>query len=583
MMQRGENYLGSSLTLSIILHLAILSLQFGVPGAGLPAMGGQWGALQSSAPPPSLHVELRAAAQAVTVTPASVLPKETQVAPPVPVKSAASGLIQSSLRPKQVDQPPPVLRKARKKPSRPARSPIKKPQKINEVTPVISVEPDTQEERWRMAAAQAEAEPALDEPVSEALTEDAEQAVAAEAAARLEAQRDAEQLAAQRVAEEEQRRAAERQAQLLEAAREREAQAQRQLVEQAEAERRAALARQQRQAEEALARAQAEEARREVEQQALAKKAAEEAAVAEAEALRRRAEAESRERQRLAELAAEAQRQAERERERIVRLAEEKRRQEQIEKLEREKQEREKAAALAHAQAEAEAQARVAARARAEAQARMQAAEEARQRALAEQALAAERARLAAAASGVAADAGKASGKEAGQATGSTAGGARKALDLASQAMNLARQGLNDGLPLRAADGATSEAQPATETASRGSLLGRSPIDLQISFYGDGWEEKIRRIGNINYPRLSRHLAYGPVVVAVRIRSDGSLESVAVVKTSGNQELDEAARRIIEMCAPFAAFPPDLRRTHEVIEIRRSLSFTERPPLFIGR
>ncbi len=62
-------------------------------------------------------------------------------------------------------------------------------------------------------------------------------------------------------------------------------------------------------------------------------------------------------------------------------------------------------------------------------------------------------------------------------------------------------------------------------------------------------------------------------MVTVAIRSDGSVESVTFVVSSGVAEIDEAIRRIVESQMPYQAFPPALAREFDVIEIRRTWYF----------
>ena len=62
-------------------------------------------------------------------------------------------------------------------------------------------------------------------------------------------------------------------------------------------------------------------------------------------------------------------------------------------------------------------------------------------------------------------------------------------------------------------------------------------------------------------------------LVSVAIRSDGSVESVTFVQSSGVPAIDEAIRRIVESQAPYQAFPPGLAREFDVIEIRRTWHF----------
>ena len=62
-------------------------------------------------------------------------------------------------------------------------------------------------------------------------------------------------------------------------------------------------------------------------------------------------------------------------------------------------------------------------------------------------------------------------------------------------------------------------------------------------------------------------------LVTVAIRSDGSLESVTIVRSSGVGALDEAIRRVVDSQKPYQAFPPGLARDYDVIEIRRTWIF----------
>lgn len=183
------------------------------------------------------------------------------------------------------------------------------------------------------------------------------------------------------------------------------------------------------------------------------------------------------------------------------------------------------------------------------------------ERAAAEKSLAAERS-LARAPSTVA-------GKQEGGREDGSGQSADKGSDLASRAMDMARTAPS-GFPAR---------EPADLSRSRrGTILGRDPKDIQLAFYGESWRQKVERIGSMNYPRLSRNLVYDPLVVTVSINSDGTLAGLRIVRSSGHKELDEAVRRIVEMSAPFSAFPPDLKRSFDVVDITRTWTFFEERP-----
>jgi len=62
-------------------------------------------------------------------------------------------------------------------------------------------------------------------------------------------------------------------------------------------------------------------------------------------------------------------------------------------------------------------------------------------------------------------------------------------------------------------------------------------------------------------------------LVTVAVRSDGSVESVTFVMSSGVAEIDEAIRRIVHSQVPYPSFPPGLASEFDVIEIRRTWHF----------
>lgn len=94
--------------------------------------------------------------------------------------------------------------------------------------------------------------------------------------------------------------------------------------------------------------------------------------------------------------------------------------------------------------------------------------------------------------------------------------------------------------------------------------------------YLDAWRAKIERIGNLNYPEEARrrHLT-GSLILDVAIKPDGSLHSISLRRSSGYQVLDDAARRIVRLAAPFAPFPEDMRRDTDVLHITRTWQFLD--------
>ena len=107
-------------------------------------------------------------------------------------------------------------------------------------------------------------------------------------------------------------------------------------------------------------------------------------------------------------------------------------------------------------------------------------------------------------------------------------------------------------------------------------FVGARAEEYRFARYVEDWRLKIERVGNLNYPQAAREpKLYGSLVLTVSIRADGSVESVQVNRSSGQRVLDAAAVHIVEMSAPFATFPPDIRRDTDILHITRTWSFTK--------
>jgi periplasmic protein TonB len=108
----------------------------------------------------------------------------------------------------------------------------------------------------------------------------------------------------------------------------------------------------------------------------------------------------------------------------------------------------------------------------------------------------------------------------------------------------------------------------------RKAVIGARTREHRFAQYLEDWRLKIERVGTLNYPEAARGRLYGSLLLLVSIRADGSLERVEIQRSSGVKVLDEAAVRIVELAAPFAPFPPDIRTDTDIIEIVRTWTFT---------
>lgn len=92
--------------------------------------------------------------------------------------------------------------------------------------------------------------------------------------------------------------------------------------------------------------------------------------------------------------------------------------------------------------------------------------------------------------------------------------------------------------------------------------------------YEQAWQVKIERIGNLNYPDEARRQGLsGSLLLAVAINKDGSVYSVQILQSSGQSVLDAAAKKIIELSAPFADLPEELQSEADILVITRTWRF----------
>ena len=110
-------------------------------------------------------------------------------------------------------------------------------------------------------------------------------------------------------------------------------------------------------------------------------------------------------------------------------------------------------------------------------------------------------------------------------------------------------------------------------TARRVRLWGRTDANAELVQYAESWARKIQFNTALETIREVVKRPHTPSMVTVAVRSDGSVESVTFVISSGVAEIDEAIRRIVESQRPYPAFPRALAREFDVIEIRRTWHF----------
>ncbi|WP_051181104.1 energy transducer TonB [Thermithiobacillus tepidarius DSM 3134] len=108
----------------------------------------------------------------------------------------------------------------------------------------------------------------------------------------------------------------------------------------------------------------------------------------------------------------------------------------------------------------------------------------------------------------------------------------------------------------------------------REKVIDSSTREYRYAAYMEAWRLKVERIGNLNYPEEARAQGLaGSLVLDVALRPDGSIADIEVQRSSGSPVLDEAAKRIVRLGAPYSPFPEDMRREVDVLHIVRTWNF----------
>lgn len=125
-----------------------------------------------------------------------------------------------------------------------------------------------------------------------------------------------------------------------------------------------------------------------------------------------------------------------------------------------------------------------------------------------------------------------------------------------------------------AEDSAREIARQAAEIAKRiedenkrpkKTFISPSTREVGYAMYFNGVRERIEKFGTLNFPQRDGKKLYGELTISVSIFQNGQIydkdpnQGITVDRSSGNRELDEAARRIVRRAAPFGAFPKNMR------------------------
>jgi protein TonB len=106
--------------------------------------------------------------------------------------------------------------------------------------------------------------------------------------------------------------------------------------------------------------------------------------------------------------------------------------------------------------------------------------------------------------------------------------------------------------------------------------ISASTKEFAAAAYMKAWEMKVERIGNLNYPQEARQKGItGSLMLSVDINPDGSVPpgGIVISRSSGSPVLDDAAKKIVRLGAPYAAIPEDVLQDNDMLTIIRTWKF----------
>lgn len=149
-----------------------------------------------------------------------------------------------------------------------------------------------------------------------------------------------------------------------------------------------------------------------------------------------------------------------------------------------------------------------------------------------------------------------------------------------------ARRAEQEALERRRREIASLEAQLAREKeayAKRPKVRQLTSVSTRESFdalYVEAFRREVEKVGTDTFPQQAmRERTFGQVRLMVALNPNGQVREIEVLKSSGYRVLDEAAMRSVRLAAPFAPFPPEMRKITDILEIIRTWKFDERRAL----
>jgi protein TonB len=129
---------------------------------------------------------------------------------------------------------------------------------------------------------------------------------------------------------------------------------------------------------------------------------------------------------------------------------------------------------------------------------------------------------------------------------------------------------------ISASDAALSNQISNFEKQPRRKYIGARTKEYKYALYAEAWRQKVETLGNMNYPEEAREKKFsGQLRMTVSLKPDGRIDNIEINQSSGFKILDDAAKKIVELGAPYATFPEDIRKEVDILSITRTWTFTK--------
>ena len=135
--------------------------------------------------------------------------------------------------------------------------------------------------------------------------------------------------------------------------------------------------------------------------------------------------------------------------------------------------------------------------------------------------------------------------------------------------------GITDAPTTISAPDAFNRLNEAVSRSLRTGFLTSKTINGPAGDYLSHWKRQVEAYGNEHYPEdLASQQISGQLILAVTIDKAGHVMDIAIQHSSGNQKIDTAARRLVQLASPYPPFPPALASRFDQIVITRTWQFS---------